>query len=425
MNRLLQGEVGSGKTAVAAAIAAAELAQGGQVAIMAPTEILARQHRAFFSDLGEKLGFTVNWFGGDQTKAERAPALESLALGQPSISVGTQALCSESVVFTNLTLAIIDEQHRFGVRQRLLLRNKCPKVNLLAMTATPIPASLAAILYGDLDISSMRGLPPGRRLANTHVYKPSALSEAYAFMASLVGQGQRAFVVCPRIAGSDPDGAADEWDNDYAQSDSTARPAATKGASARPEATKVVEDIRTLLPGLRVGLLHGRMSHEEKLKAMSEFREGRTSVLVSTSMIEVGVDVPEANVMLVAGANFFGLSQLHQLRGRVGRGGGQGHFLLVPTLYPSQIAQTRLEALKTMTDGYELADLDLKLRGPGEELGLRQSGWPKLFFAKFPKDMSNLAAAMELAQDLWLNRHLWGPELAECVRLEGLALSRV
>ncbi|MDR1309726.1 MAG: DEAD/DEAH box helicase, partial [Deltaproteobacteria bacterium] len=302
MNRLLQGEVGSGKTAVAAALAVSCLAQGRQVALMAPTEILARQHHDFLGGLG----LPVHFLTGREPQAARRKILASLASGAPSLAIGTQALASPGTVFADLGLAIIDEQHRFGVKQRLALRGKSPGVNLLSLSATPIPSSLATILYGDMDISSMAGILPGRSRALTTVFGPSQAAEARSRLADLVREGQQAFVVCPRIEAGDAD-------------------------PGRPEAARLFSVIRGLLPDHEAGLLHGRLAADERARAMADFRSGRLRVLVATSMVEVGVDVPAANVMLVEGADFFGLAQLHQLRGRVGRGGGQGHFLLVPS----------------------------------------------------------------------------------------------
>jgi ATP-dependent DNA helicase RecG len=453
MSRLLQGEVGCGKTAVAAATAVAALALGQQVALMAPTEVLIRQHHEFFLKLGEALGFQVHFLAGKQRAAERRAILDSLETGAPSVTVGTHALSFPAARIPKLALAIIDEQHRFGVKQRLALRDKCPGVNILSLSATPIPSSLATILYGDSAISSMTGILPGRPRAITRVFAPHETSLARNILADMVRGGEQAFVVCPMIetqptakaalkAASDVDNYAQEeefpmplWPGNYVTAaappevpgtgkrpmtkpatGSSAGPGAKK-AGGRPEVKKVAQEIQSLLPGHKVGLLHGRLSPEEKQEAMANFKGGLVRVLVATTMVEVGVDVPAANVMLIEGADWFGLAQLHQLRGRVGRGGGQGHFFLVPSGMPNEVAQARLEAIEAYHDGYRLAELDLKLRGPGEELGLRQSGWPRLDFAKLPNDLRLLPKAFALAQELWLNRHRWVPQLSECLEI--------
>ncbi|MDR1678105.1 MAG: DEAD/DEAH box helicase [Deltaproteobacteria bacterium] len=427
MNRLLQGEVGCGKTAVAAAAVVSILALGRQAAVMAPTEILARQHFAFFSRLGQAMGFTVHYLAGTQSVAERRKVLSHLDSGAPSVTIGTQALCYSTVTFHDLGLAVIDEQHRFGVRQRLALRNKCPEVNLLSLSATPIPASLSSILYGDLDLSSMIGILPGRSKPITTVYKQNKASEARALLAKLVKDGQQAFVVCPRISKStsvdvrepgndEPSDPTDPTDKDESnQPDSLIW---SDSNNNRAEVIKTAEELSKLLPDFEVGVLHGRLPAAEKNKVMDNFRSGKMRVLVATTMVEVGVDIPAANVMLVEGADYFGLAQLHQLRGRIGRGGGQGYFLLIPSKQiPSPITQARLEAITSSYDGYSLAEMDLKLRGPGEELGLKQSGWPTLDFAKLPQDLPLLAKAFELAQDLWNNQESWNTTLARTVQM--------
>ncbi|MDR2387993.1 MAG: DEAD/DEAH box helicase [Deltaproteobacteria bacterium] len=445
MNRLLQGEVGSGKTAVIAAAALSEMAQGRQVALMAPTSILAQQHLAFFERLGQELGFEVNYVSGTQSKAERKAVLHNLASGRPSLTVGTHALSTPYVIFKNLSLAIIDEQHRFGVKQRLALRDKCPKVNLLTVSATPIPASLANILYGDLKISSMVGILPGRQPALTKVFPARELDQARAALVKLVRAGHQAFVVCSRIKssqlgknkgrndyGSDHGQSSEQkyqynqWHNYWTEGENELatkkfkldyidKPSLLDESALRPEVETVTKELRELMPEVEIGQLHGQLNQEQRLLAMEAFRNGQSRVLVATSMVEVGVDIPGANVMMVEGADYFGLAQLHQLRGRVGRGGKASFFILVAGEKQSILTRERLKAIETNNDGYRLAELDLKLRGPGEELGLRQSGWPKLDFVKLPRDLGLLDKAIKLAKDLWDKRALWPWELEVCL----------
>jgi ATP-dependent DNA helicase RecG len=462
MNRLLQGEVGSGKTAVAASAILAVLTSGRQAALMAPTEILARQHLEFFTNLGDKLGFEVNFLVGSQRLSERKIVLERISQNQPSLTIGTHSLSFPSVRFSDLALAVIDEQHRFGVKQRLALRNKRPGVNLLSLSATPIPASLSTILYGDMNISSMVGTLPGRSPSITKVFEPNDITSARALLAKLVRAGQRAFVVCPRIVKTQEkadvrgdtkgnredsldtekgrflfqdvgqnDDQYDDYDEDLSdESEESGQASESEGSRSirrssgrgaksnlRTQVLVVAKELKELLPEVDIRVLHGRLTTQEKLSAIADFKSGQTRVLVSTTIVEVGVDIPEANIMMVEGAEFFGLAQLHQLRGRVGRGGGQGYFLLLPASQPNEIALARLKAIETHHNGYELAEMDLKLRGPGEELGLKQSGWPKLDYVKLPTDLALLPKAYELAKKLLDNRDLWGPELTECVKI--------
>ncbi|MDR1052119.1 MAG: DEAD/DEAH box helicase [Deltaproteobacteria bacterium] len=450
MSRLLQGEVGCGKTAVAGAAAAAALSAGGQAALMAPTEILARQHHDFFKKHEGALGGPVYFLTGGLPAGERRRVLEALAAGGPSLTVGTHALARPAAVFQNLTLAVVDEQHRFGVRQRLALRQKSRDVDLLAMSATPIPGSLAAILYADTDVSSMTGVLPGRSAPETVVHDFSEAEQAYRRLADLVARGEQAFVVCPRIESDKDDGREDPEEKPPAP-----RPAGTAsifrdldgysifpagaamsaagpggssssggppppppvpaGPAPRPEVAKVAAKIRALLPRAKIGSLHGRLAPEKRDEAVRGFRDGSVRVLVATTMVEVGVDVPAANVMLVAGAEYFGLAQLHQLRGRVGRGGGRGVFLLLPAGEPSPVARERFKAIEESHDGYALAEKDLELRGPGEELGLRQSGWPRMDAARLPRDLPLLPRALELAKDLLDCRDSWEDDFLQAV----------
>jgi ATP-dependent DNA helicase RecG len=482
MNRLLQGEVGSGKTAVAACAAAAAAASGRQAALMAPTEILASQHLSFFKRLSQAIGLETRFLTGRTPRPERQETLSKMASGAPLIVVGTQALASEASVFGNLGLAVIDEQHRFGVRQRLSLRSKSPEVNLLSLTATPIPGSLAGILYGDLDLSSMRGTLPGRECPVTVAYACDQVGEARGRFIESLRRGGQGFLICPRIgedrplealtsleegssqflsgayANLDWDGDAD-WDTEAEaslslsgrpkdekagkrpkesplispQTSSRQSPAQSQGKTLsggeaeggeietqRPDLLAIAKLISSMAPDLSMGVLHGRLAPDERAGVMESFRRGELQILAATTMVEVGVDVPAANVMLVEGAEFFGLAQLHQLRGRIGRGGGASLFLAAAAGPLSETSAARLKALCLESDGYALAELDLKLRGPGEELGLRQSGWPKLRFAKLPARASALPDAMSWADKIWSARDTWPPSLSQ--RLEEMAL---
>ena len=377
MSRLLQGEVGGGKTAVAGAALFFALGLGGQGAIMAPTEVLARQHYDFLRPLAAGLGLETVLLTGALSEKEKRRAREALADGRARLAVGSQALLSPATVFENLTLAVIDEQHRFGVRQRLALRRKNAQVDLLAMSATPIPRSLTLMLYGDLDSVSLEGLLPGRQPAATTLFEPGARRTAYERFLELVGAGGQGFLVCPRIeAGIEDDSPLPSLDDIYRQLKKMAG------------------------PGLAIDRLHGQMDPAEREEVMEAFRGGRTQILVATSIIEVGVDVPAARVILIEGAERFGLAQLHQLRGRVGRGGQDGHCLLLASK-STPAGLTRLTTVCRESNGQALAEMDLSMRGPGEQLGLRQSGWPKMTYARLPQDLPLLTRAHELAESLW------------------------
>ncbi|MDR3203542.1 MAG: DEAD/DEAH box helicase, partial [Deltaproteobacteria bacterium] len=399
MTRLLQGEVGCGKTAVAASAAMAALSLGGQVALMAPTEILARQHHRFFLFLTNELNyFELHYLSGTVPQAERKKILTSLAAGLPSLTVGTHALASPKTIFANLTLAVIDEQHRFGVKQRLALRAKSPKVDLLSLSATPIPSSLAAILYGDAGFSSMIGTLPGRYKPETFVFGPEKTLEARKMFIDIVRSGQQGFAVYPRIGhmgesllpkaqnqktlSKEPPNLFFDSEQDYDHSeDDYDKFEDDFSGWEKTMLLQASRELSEMAPELSMGFMHGRLSLAQRESHMEDFRLGKIRILAATSMVEVGVDVPAANVMLVEGAQYFGLAQLHQLRGRVGRGGGKAVFILLSSQIGNEMTQARLKAIKENYDGYALAELDLKLRGPGEELGLKQSGWPLLNFA--------------------------------------------
>ena len=354
MNRLLQGDVGSGKTVVAALAAGITTANGAQVAIMAPTSILAEQHYRNFMRLltGENGILQVNEIRllvGDTPEPEKDVIRTGLADGSIKIVIGTHAIIEEPVLFQELQLAVIDEQHRFGVEQRAALRTKGTNPHLLVMTATPIPRSLALTLYGDLDLSVIDEMPAGRIPINTYVLRPQERERAFTLLRGQIKGGKQAFIIYPLIEESD-----------------------------KIEARAAVDDYETLskevFPDLKLGLLHGRMRPQEKDETMFKFRDRRYNILVSTTVIEVGVDVPNATVMLIEGADRFGLAQLHQLRGRVGRGSDQSYCLLIPT-HEDAAENERLRAMSESNDGFVLAEKDLQQRGPGEFLGTRQSGY--------------------------------------------------
>lgn len=378
MNRLLQGDVGSGKTAVAAMSILIVAEHGAQTALMAPTSILAEQHYQslveFLSGEDSPLGAEdIRLLIGSTPEEEKDQIRRGLEEGQIKVVIGTHALLEEPVVFDDLQLAVIDEQHRFGVEQRGTLREKGQNPHLMVMTATPIPRSLALTIYGDLDISVIDELPPGRQEVETHLLSPSERERAYRLIRGQVDQGNQAFIIYPLVEESD-------------QSDQRA-------------AVEEYERLqREIFPDYSLGLLHGRLHPEEKEETMSAFRNRETQILISTSVIEVGVDIPRATVMLVEGAHRFGLAQLHQFRGRVGRGKDKAYCILIPG-DAKEIENKRLLAMTETNDGFKLADLDLRLRGPGQFLGTRQSGYSELSLAKIT-DVEMIEKARRAARDL-------------------------
>ena len=390
MNRLLLGDVGTGKTAVAAVALAAVADTGTQAAVMAPTSVLARQY-------AEKLGPVldaahVSWalVTGSTPADERAITEASVERGETCVVFGTTALLSEGLEFLALTLVVIDEQHRFGVDQRASLRKKGAGADLLAMTATPIPRTLALSLYGDVDLSRIRRRPrPGAGI-ETHVIPPDSLDLAWGAIRDAVRRGHQAYVICPLVDDSD-DGASLE---DV--------PEALRSQTSRPRsATGMLEELKTrILPDVSCDLLTGRMSAAEKDLAMERFRAGRTKVLVATTVVEVGVDVPNATVMVVLDADRFGLATLHQLRGRVGRGDVAGTVYLSCAAKRDSRARERLAALEATSDGFELAELDLRLRREGEVLGYRQSGGVSLEISDLDADRDLVEAAHADARDI-------------------------
>jgi ATP-dependent DNA helicase RecG len=376
MNRMLLGDVGTGKTAVAAVALAAVADSGTQAAMMAPTEVLARQYARAVGTLLDAAGVTWRLLTGSTPAARRRDILSGVASGEVSVLLGTHALLTESVTFRNLTLAIVDEQHRFGVAQRLGLRGKGEAVDLLVMTATPIPRSLALTLYGDLDTSYLRQSPPGRGRdrVTTRLVHRSGRDEAYDSVRAAVAAGRQAYVICALVDESD--------------------------ASEAKAAVREAEHLRTrVFKGLRVGLVTGQMRAGEKMAAMEAFHKGTLDVLVATTVVEVGVDVPNATVMIIEDADRFGLAQLHQLRGRVGRGTHGGEVLLFADPKTDE-GRSRMKAITSTADGFDLAEQDLRLRGEGQVLGERQHGLPELRLASILRDTDLVEAAREDAHDI-------------------------
>jgi ATP-dependent DNA helicase RecG len=353
MRRLLQGDVGSGKTAVAAVALASAVRAGWQAALMAPTEILARQHHTGLAPLLDRLGVRAEFLSGSLTPARKREIHEAIGGGMAEVVIGTHAVISEAVEFPRLGLAIVDEQHRFGVGQRAALQAKGTQrePHLLALTATPIPRTLALTVYGDLSISTIRELPPGRQPIRTEIRDRRALPKIQDFLVAEAAEGRQSFVVVPLVAESE----------------------ALEAASAEAE----VERLRAALPKLRIGLVHGQLRADERDATMTAFAAGEMDLLVATTVIEVGIDVPNASVILVEDAERFGLAQLHQLRGRVGRGAHRSFCILLSDA-TDELAQERLAVLAESQDGFHIAEQDLRLRGAGNLLGTRQSGLPPL-----------------------------------------------
>ena len=380
MNRLLQGDVGSGKTMVAAACAYFATQNGYQTAMMAPTEILASQHFQTWSRLFSGTGIAVGLLTGSMPAAAKRETQEKIASGQLQVIVGTHALLQSQVSFHRLGLAVTDEQHRFGVAQRLALSQKTPcgrYPHVLVMSATPIPRTLALLVYGDLDLSILDELPKGRQPVKTYLIDPGKRERAYRFIRSHLDQGRQAYIVCPLV---------DTAENTPAGLESAVR-----------EAQRLAADS---FAGYSVGILHGRMKPAEKEQVMARFHAGELQLLVTTTVIEVGVDVPNATIMLVQNAERFGLSQLHQLRGRVGRGGAESFCILVS----EHTGSPRLQAICRTNDGFRIAEEDLKLRGPGDFFGLRQHGLPAMKIAGLLEDVAladqaRAAALSVLASD--------------------------
>lgn len=373
MNRLLQGDVGSGKTAVAAVALYANYLSGYQGALMVPTEILAEQHTESLQQLFSKLGIEVGLLTGSQTAKGKREMAASLQMGLTDIAVGTHALIQESVHFRNLGLVVTDEQHRFGVEQRSMLRNKGLDPDILTMTATPIPRTLALTAFGDMDVSTLKELPSGRRPVETHWLRSDQLEQMIVFLQREIESGRQGYVICPLIEESDKLDVQN--------------------------AVELYEQLQVYFQDYKIGLLHGRMTASEKEGVMREFTNNDVHILVSTTVVEVGVNVPNASVMVIYDADRFGLSQLHQLRGRVGRASHQSYCILIADP-KTEIGRERLEAMTRTNDGFEVARLDMELRGPGDYFGTKQSGVPEFKVADLQSDFTILEIAREDAASL-------------------------
>ena len=372
MSRLLQGDVGSGKTIVAAQAAVIAVENKHQVAVLAPTEILAAQHYFYLSKVFEPLRYRVVQLAGSMTKKEKESVKRAIATGYAQVAVGTHALLEEDVEFHRLGLCIIDEQHRFGVLQRQKLQKKGVTPDVLVMTATPIPRTLALTIYGDLDVSVIDELPPGRKPIRTIHKTHTEIEEVWSFVKREVEAGRQAYVVYPAIEETED--------------------------KAMKAAERAYLDLsRTVFPSLSVGLLHGKLPQDRKEAVMEQFKRGAVQILVSTTVIEVGVDVPNASVMVIENAERFGLAQIHQLRGRVGRGAAQSYCILV-TDKLGDAGRERIRTLVESCDGFHIAEMDLKLRGPGEFLGTRQSGLPAFRIGNLLRDREILEIARQEAQ---------------------------
>ncbi len=376
MNRLVQGDVGSGKTMVAAAAAYLAIQNGHQAALMAPTEILAEQHYASLSKLLSPLGISVGLLTGSMTVKEKKEIRQAITDGGVQLVIGTHALLSDSTVFSNLGLVIADEQHRFGVGQRAALSAKGQDPHLLVMSATPIPRTLALLLYGDLEVSILDELPPGREPVDTFLVTESYRPRINAFIRKQVSEGHQCYVVCPAVEEGEELNlkAAESWAETLQQ---------------------------RVFPDLRIALLHGQMKGAQKEQVMAEFAAGKADVLVATTVIEVGVDVPNATLMVIEDADRFGLSQLHQLRGRVGRGDAKSYCILL-SQNKNPDTNARLKALCKTTDGFKIAEEDLALRGPGDFFGNRQSGLPVFRVASLSCDLATLKLA-QAASVRWID----------------------
>nr|WP_150959703.1 ATP-dependent DNA helicase RecG [Aneurinibacillus sp. XH2] len=380
MNRLLQGDVGSGKTVVAAVALFAVVKAGAQGALMVPTEILAEQHKRSLEKMFASYGIEVTLLTGSLTEKQRREALASIQMGLTDIVVGTHALIQEDVVFRRLGLVITDEQHRFGVNQRSILRRKGLNPDVLTMTATPIPRTLAITAFGDMDVSTLKELPKGRKPIKTYAVPHDMLERVLRFIRKEAAAGRQAYVICPLIEESDKLDVQNAID--------------------------VHAQLTYHFPDLSVGLLHGRMSNQEKEQVMAEFSDNRIQVLVSTTVVEVGVDVPNATLMVVYDAVRFGLSQLHQLRGRVGRGEHQSYCILIADP-KNEVSRERLKVMTETNDGFEIARRDLEIRGPGDFFGTKQSGLPEFKVADLMSDYEILEYAREDAAKLVAQSEFW------------------
>ncbi len=373
MNRLVQGDVGSGKTMVAAAVAYSCIKNGYQAAMMAPTEILAQQHFQTFDNLFKDTDVKIKLLTGSMTAKQKRLVLLDLSDGEIDFIVGTHSLISENVAFKNLGVVVTDEQHRFGVRQRSDLLEKGQNPHLLVMSATPIPRTLALMIYGDLDISVINELPPGRQIVDTFLIDDSKRMRVYNFLKKNINEGRQCYIVCPAVENSETGLIGVE---EYAE-----------------------EIQKTVFRDYSVAVLHGKMKSADKDEIMNKFIDGEINILVSTTVIEVGVNVPNSTIMMIENAERFGLSQLHQLRGRVGRGEYKSYCILVSNAGGEE-ARRRLRALCSTNDGFKIADEDLKLRGPGDFFGSRQHGLPELKIADLAENVSILQDAQSAAKEI-------------------------
>ena len=397
MNRLLQGDVGAGKTVVAALAMAKAVASGFQAAIMAPTEILAGQHYNALERFFSGYNVTVARLTGGTSIAERRLILEAVRNGEINLLVGTHALIQDNVVFNSLGLVVIDEQHRFGVRQRAALSDKGNSPDVMVMTATPIPRTLALTIYGDLSLSVINELPPGRKPIKTYFIKPNQRQRVYQFIHEQVNKKAQVYIVCPLVEESE-------------KQDLQA-------------AVSLYEELKsTVFPDFKVGLIHGRLKPMEKDMIMQMFKQGQIQILVSTSVIEVGVDVPNASIMVIEQSERFGLSQLHQLRGRVGRGHKQSYCFLIADPRTEE-AVRRLQAMEETNDGFELAEEDLRIRGPGEFWGVRQHGLDGLKVANLSKDQKLVELSQVLAEEI--KQDHMNPQLEKYIALKFKKLNQV
>ena len=385
MSRLVQGDVGSGKTLVAAACCYMSWQNSCQSAFMAPTEILAKQHYKTLSELLSPLGMKVALLLGNMTAKNKRDVISELESGEIDLIIGTHALISESVRFNNLALVITDEQHRFGVNQRSMLSEKGNSPHVLVMSATPIPRTLALIIYGDLDVSIIDEMPPGRREIETYLVQEKHRKRSYGFIEKLVSEGRQVYIICPKVE-----------ENEEAE-ESIDFGMELKSAEQHYETLK-----NDVFPHLRVRLVHGKMHVKEKDAAMAEFAAGEADILVATTVVEVGVDVANAALIIVENAERFGLSQLHQLRGRVGRGEHKS-FCVLFQASENEISKRRLEIMTKTNDGFKIAEEDLKMRGPGDFFGSRQHGLPVLKIANFAEDISILNYAQNAADEVIKN----------------------
>ncbi len=376
MNRLVQGDVGSGKTAVAAAAIYAAVRNSHQAAMMAPTEILAKQHKETLDKFFDGTGIKTVLLTGSMRQADKKEAYSMIKDGMYDVVIGTHALVQEGLVFDDLALVVTDEQHRFGVEQRAKLLSKGNDPHMLIMSATPIPRTLALILYGDLDISIIDELPPGRKEVKTYAVGENMRERIYAFLEKSVSEGMQAYIVCPLV-------------EDTEKSD-------------LENAVDLCERLQERFTNFSVGLMHGKMKATEKDAVMNDFSDGKINILVSTTVIEVGVNVPNANIMIIENAERFGLSQLHQLRGRVGRGNEQAYCIMFAH-GNNEITKKRMETMCISNDGFYISEQDLKLRGPGDFFGTRQHGLPQMRIANLFSDRDILKEAQEAAKDIIQN----------------------